>query len=119
MSDPMPPVFSEDDFDDPALAARLTLGFRQLYNSVVTRPTIQDTGDLFVTSDASGAATLTIKNQLPQNPVSVKVTMVRDDNHPDTPIAYASVWRMTSTGIRITFSGLGATTKYRMGVEYR
>lgn len=121
MNVPSPPQFRASDFTElPAmLLGLLTRSFRSVYEILARIPEEQEAVGRFVTASAAGLATLELKNLLAQAPNHVSVTLVRNDAAPATPVAYASTWQMAGELIRVSFSGLTASTKFRIHVRYR
>lgn len=115
-----PPVFTADDFPDVPVPflEKLSLSFRDLYDALAQVPDVAEALDKFVTSESTGRATLELKNALPTPPRHVEVTLVRNDDDPDTAVPWASTWRIVGGNIRVSFVGLTASTKFRINVRF-
>lgn len=117
---PSPPVFIADDFPDVPvpMLEKLSRSFQDLHDALALVPDVAEALNKFVTSGADGRGTLELKNPLATSPSHVDVTLVRNDDAPDTAVPWASTWRMVGGSVRVSFVGLTASTKFRINVRF-
>lgn len=115
-----PPVLRPEDFPevDPKLLEAVTRALRAQADAIGAVPTSALVTGIVFSSDASGLATVSVKNPLSTKPLHVNVRVTRDDGSPMT-----TVWgvdsKMAGDSISLSFLNLPASVKLRLSLEAR
>lgn len=120
MNLPAPIALRPEDFPDadPKLLEAITRALRQQYDALSALTTSALVTGIVFSSDASGVATVAVKNPLSTKPQHMNVRV-----YTDSGAAMSTVWgvdsRMAGDSISLSFLNLPASTKLRISLEVR